>query len=44
MGMPDMVVWVTKPGGEDAPRLDGLGEEVGRLDHVSGVDVKAEGA
>ena len=42
--MPDMMVWVTKPGDEDAPGLESLGEEVGRLDHVSEVDVRTEGS
>ena len=39
-----MMVWVTKPGDEDAPSLESLGEEVGRLDHVSEVDVRTEGS
>jgi hypothetical protein len=41
--MPDVMVWVTKPGDEDAPDLETLGEEVRRLDHVSEVDVRGEG-
>ena len=42
--MPDMMVWVTKPGDEDVPGMESLGEEVGRLDHVSEVDVRTEGS
>ena len=42
--MPDMMVWVTKPGDEDVPGMKSLGEEVGRLDHVSEVDVRTEGS
>ena len=42
--MPDMMLWVTKPGDEDVPDLASLGEEVGRLDHVSEVDVRTEGS
>jgi copper chaperone CopZ len=42
--MPDMMVWVTKPGDEDVPGMKSLGEEVGRLDHVSEVDVRIEGS
>jgi hypothetical protein len=42
--VPDMMVWVTKPGDEDAPGLQSLGVEVGRLDHVSEVDVRTEGS
>jgi hypothetical protein len=33
-----MMVWVTKPGDENVPGMNSLGEEVGRLDHVSEVD------
>jgi copper chaperone CopZ len=43
-GVPDIMVWVTKPSDEDAPDLASLGEEVGRLDHVSEVDVRTEGS
>lgn len=43
-GVPDIMVWVTKPGDEDAPDLASLGEEVGRLDHVPEVDVRTEGS
>ena len=39
-----MMVWVTKPGDEDVPGMKSLGEEVGRLDHVSEVDVRTEGS
>ena len=39
-----MMVWVTKPGDEDVPGMESLGEEVGRLDHVSEVDVRIEGS
>jgi len=39
-----MMVWVTKPGDEDVPGMESLGEEVGRLDHVSEVDVRTEGS
>jgi copper chaperone CopZ len=39
-----MMVWVTKPGDEDVPGMKSLGEEVGRLDHVSEVDVRIEGS
>ena len=42
--MPDMMVWVTKPGDEDVPGMKSLGGEVGRLDHVSEVDVRTEGS
>ena len=42
--MPDMMVWVTKPGDEDVPDLETLGEEVRGLDHVSEVDVRSEGS
>jgi copper chaperone CopZ len=42
--VPDMMVWVTKPGDEDVPGMKSLGEEVGRLDHVSEVDVRTEGS
>ena len=38
------MVWVTKPGDEDVPGMKSLGEEVGRLDHVSEVDVRTEGS
>jgi copper chaperone CopZ len=38
------MVWVTKPGDEDVPGMKSLGEEVGRLDHVSEVDVRIEGS
>ncbi len=38
------MVWVTKPGDEDAPGLEGLGEEIRRLNSVSEVDVRAEGS
>ena len=39
-----MMVWITKPGDEDVPGMESLGEEVGRLDHVSEVDVRTEGS
>jgi copper chaperone CopZ len=39
-----MMVWVTKPGDEDVPGMESLGEEVGRLDHASKVDVRTEGS
>ena len=42
--MPDLMVWVTKPAGEDVPGLESLGEEVRGLDHVSEVDVRTEGS
>jgi copper chaperone CopZ len=42
--VPDMMVWVTKPGDEDVPGMKNFGEEVGRLDHVSEVDVRTEGS
>ncbi|MDP9411267.1 MAG: heavy-metal-associated domain-containing protein [Actinomycetota bacterium] len=42
--MPDLMVWVTKPGGEAVPDLESLGEEVRGLDHVSEVDVRVEGS
>ncbi len=42
--MPDIMVWVTKPGVEDTPDLASLGEEVGRLESVSEVDVRTEGS
>ncbi len=42
--MPDVMVWVTKPGDEDVQDLETLGEEVGRLDRVSEVDVRVEGS
>jgi copper chaperone CopZ len=42
--VPDVMVWVTKPGDEDVPDLETLGEEVRRLDHVSEVDVRTEGS
>ncbi len=42
--MPDVMVWVTKRGDEDVPDLETLGEEVGRLDRVSEVDVRVEGS
>ncbi len=42
--VPDMMVWVTKPSDEDAPDLASVGEEVGRLGHVSEVDVRTEGS
>ena len=38
------MVWVTKPGDSDVPGLEGLGEEITRLDHVSEVDVRTEGS
>ena len=38
------MVWVTKPGDEDVPGMKSLGGEVGRLDHVSEVDVRTEGS
>jgi hypothetical protein len=40
--MPDVVVWVTKPSGENAPNLEAVGGEVGRLDHVSEVGFMTE--
>ena len=39
-----MMVWITKPGDEDVPGMESLGEEVGRLDHVSEVDVRIDGS
>ena len=42
--MPDVMVWVTKPGDSDVPGLESLGEEITRLDHVSEVDVRTEGS
>jgi len=42
--VPDLMVWVTKPGGEAVPGLESLGEEVRGLDHVSEVDVRTEGS
>jgi hypothetical protein len=42
--MPDVTVWVTKPEGEDVPGLETLGDEVGGLDYVSGIDVQTEGS
>ncbi len=35
---------MTKPGDEDAPDRASLGEEVGRLESVSEVDVRTEGS
>ena len=43
-GVPDIMVRVSKPGDEDAPDLASLGEEVGRLEPVSEVDVRTEGS
>jgi len=42
--VPDILVWVTKPEESDAPSLKDLGDEVGRLDHVSEVEVRTEGS
>ena len=42
--VPDVMVWVTKPGDEDVQDLETLGEEVRGLDHVSEVDVRVEGS
>jgi tRNA (Thr-GGU) A37 N-methylase len=42
--VPDVMVWVTKPGDEEVQVLETLGEEVRGLDHVSEVDVRVEGA
>ena len=41
--MPDVMVWVSKPGDEDVQDLESLGEEANGLDHVSEVDVRVEG-
>ena len=41
--MPDVMVWVTKPGDEDVPDLEALGEEIRQLGHVFEVDVRTEG-
>jgi len=40
--MPDIVVWVTKPSGEDVPNLEAVGGGVRRLDHVSEVGFMTE--
>ena len=42
--MPDLMLWVTKPGDEDVQDLETVGEQVRGLDHVSEVDVRVEGA
>ena len=42
--MPDVMVWVTKPGDEGVQDLETLGEEVRGLEHVSEVDVRVEGS
>ncbi len=42
--MPDLMVWVTKPGEEAVPDLESLEDEVRGLDHVSEVDVRTEGS
>lgn len=42
--MPAIMVWVTKPSDHDVPGLEALGQEVGELEHVSGVDVRTEGS
>lgn len=42
--VPDIVVWVTKPRGEDAPGLGRLEQEVRSLDHVSEVEVSVTGS
>ena len=41
--VPDVMVWVSKPGDEDGQDLETLGEEARGLDHVSEVDVRVEG-
>ncbi len=41
--VPDVMVWVTKPGDEAVQELATLGEEIRRLEHVSEVDVRTEG-
>ena len=42
--VPDVMVWVTKPGDEEVQDLETLGEEVRGLDHASEVDVRVEGS
>ena len=42
--VPDVMVWVTKPEDKAVPGLEAIGQEVGRLDHVSEVDVRTEGS
>ena len=42
--MPDVMVWVTKPGDEGVQDLESLEETVRGLDHVSEVDVRVEGS
>jgi copper chaperone CopZ len=42
--VPDVMVWVTKPGDEEVQDLETLGEEVRGLDHISEVDVRVEGS
>ena len=42
--MPDVMVWVTKPGDEEVQDLETLGEEVRGMDHISEVDVRVEGS
>jgi copper chaperone CopZ len=43
--MPNVIVWVTKPGGEEyVPDLEAVGQQVEGLEHVSWVDVRTEGS
>lgn len=42
--MPDIMVWLTQPGGESTSGLEDVGRQVEELGHVSWVDVRTEGS